>query len=55
MLIKLSYLLYNINMRTTEKVLISSITTMRIGGVAKYVVEVEQPNEVVEAVEFAEF
>lgn len=42
-------------MRTTEKVLISSITTMRIGGVAKYVVEVEQPNEIVEAVEFAEF
>ncbi len=42
-------------MRTTEKVLISSITTMKVGGVAKYVIEVEQPNEAVDAVEFAEF
>lgn len=42
-------------MRKTEKVLISSLTTMRIGGVAKCVIEVEQPNEVVEAVEYAEF
>ena len=42
-------------MRTTEKVLISSLTTMRIGGVAKWVIEVEQPSEVVEAIEMAEF
>lgn len=41
-------------MRVTENVLISSLTTMRIGGPARYVYEVETPAEVPDAVGFAE-
>lgn len=41
-------------MRVNENILISSLTTMRLGGPARYVIEVEQPNEVADAYGFAE-
>ena len=40
-------------MRISENILISSLTTMRLGGPAKYVIEVEQPAEIPEAYNFA--
>ena len=40
-------------MRVNENILISSLTTMRLGGVARYVVEVENPQEVADAYGFA--
>lgn len=40
-------------MRISENILISSITTMRIGGPAKYCIEIEQPGEIPEAYKFA--
>lgn len=41
-------------MRVNENILISSLTTMRLGGPARYVLEVEQPSEVADAYGFAE-
>ncbi len=41
-------------MRIHENILISSLTTIRIGGVARYVVEIEKPSEIPEACRFAE-
>ncbi len=41
-------------MITHEDVLISSLTTMRLGGPARYVLEVESPQDVVDAYEFAD-
>ena len=40
-------------MRISENILISSLTTMRLGGPAKYVIEVERPEEIPEAYQFA--
>ena len=40
-------------MKISENVLLSDITTMRLGGEARYVVDVETPEEITEAVEFA--
>ena len=40
-------------MRINENILISSLTTMRLGGPAKYVIEVEKPEDVPEAYNFA--
>ena len=40
-------------MRINENILISSLTTMRLGGPARYVLEVEQPSEVPDAYGFA--
>ena len=40
-------------MRVNENILISSLTTMRLGGPAKYVIEIEQPAEIPEAYNFA--
>lgn len=40
-------------MRITENVLISSLTTMRLGGPARYVLEIETPNDVPTAYAFA--
>ena len=40
-------------MRVNENILISSLTTMRLGGPARYVIEVEQPSEVADAFGFA--
>lgn len=40
-------------MRVTENVLISSLTTMRLGGPARYVLEIETPNDVPTAYNFA--
>lgn len=40
-------------MNIRENVPISDLTTMRLGGVARYVVEVEQPEEIQEAYDFA--
>jgi len=40
-------------MRISENILISSLTTMRLGGPAKYVIEIEQPAEIPEAYNFA--
>lgn len=37
-----------------EDILISSLTTMRLGGPARYVLEVESPQDVVDAYEFAD-
>lgn len=42
------------NMRVNENILISSLTTMRLGGPARYVLEVETPEEVSDAYGFAE-
>ncbi len=40
-------------MRINENILISSLTTMRLGGPARYVIEVEKPEEIPEAYNFA--
>lgn len=40
-------------MKILENVLISTLTTMRIGGVAKYVIEIETPEDIPEAYSFA--
>lgn len=40
-------------MKVKENVLISELTTMRIGGAARYVLEIEKPEEVPEAYDFA--
>lgn len=40
-------------MKVNENILISSLTTMRLGGVARYVLEVETPSEVADAYGFA--
>lgn len=40
-------------MRINENILISSLTTMRLGGPARYVIEVETPAEVPNAYDFA--
>lgn len=40
-------------MRVNENILISSLTTMRLGGPARYVLEVESPGEVADAYGFA--
>ncbi|MBR0465653.1 FAD-binding protein [Candidatus Saccharibacteria bacterium] len=40
-------------MRVNENILISSLTTMRLGGPARYVLEVENPSEVADAYGFA--
>lgn len=40
-------------MRVSENILISSLTTMRLGGPARYVIEVEKPEEIPDAYEFA--
>ena len=41
-------------MRVNENILISSLTTMRLGGPARYVIEIETPQEVADAYGFAE-
>ena len=41
-------------MKISENVPISSLTTMRLGGPARYVIEIEDPKEVKNAYEFAE-
>lgn len=40
-------------MRINENILISSLTTMRLGGPARFVVEIEKPEEIPEAYNFA--
>lgn len=45
---------YNYKMKIRENVLISGLTTMRLGGAAKFVVEVSSKDDVVEAFKFAE-
>ena len=40
-------------MRVNENILISSLTTMRLGGPARYVIEIERPEELSEAYGFA--
>ncbi|MBO7132070.1 UDP-N-acetylmuramate dehydrogenase [Candidatus Saccharibacteria bacterium] len=40
-------------MRVNENILISSLTTIRLGGPARYVLEIEKPEEVREAYAFA--
>ena len=40
-------------MRVNENILISSLTTMRLGGPARYVLEVENPSDVADAYGFA--
>lgn len=42
-----------IDMKTLENVPISTITTMRLGGVARYVIDIEKPEEIPEAYDFA--
>ena len=40
-------------MRINENILISSLTTMRIGGPARFVIEIERPEEITDAFNFA--
>ena len=40
-------------MRISENILISSLTTMRLGGPTRYVAEIEQPDEILSAYGFA--
>lgn len=40
-------------MRVNENILISSLTTMRLGGPARYVLEIEKPEEIPDAYGFA--
>lgn len=44
---------YNGCMRVNENILLSSLTTMRLGGPARYVIEIENPAEVADAYGFA--
>lgn len=44
---------YNKPMKIQENVPISDLTTMRLGGTARYVIEIETENEVIEALDFA--
>ncbi len=41
-------------MKIQEDVLISEITTMRLGGKAKFLIDIEKPEEITEAFEFVE-
>ena len=41
-------------MRVNENILISSLTTMRLGGPARYVLEIETPQDITDAYGFAE-
>ena len=45
---------YNVVMKIRENVLISELTTMRLGGPARFVLEVESKEDVAEAFKFAE-
>lgn len=45
---------YNYSMRVNENILISSLTTMRLGGPARYVIEVQTPQDIADAYGFAE-
>lgn len=45
---------YNYKMKIRENVLISDLTTMRLGGVARFVLEVSSKDDVAEAFKFAE-
>lgn len=47
------YMWYNITMRVNENILISSLTTMRLGGPARYVIEIERPEDLPDAYGFA--
>ncbi len=40
-------------MRINENILISSLTTMRLGGPARYVIEIEKPDDIPKAYNFA--
>ena len=40
-------------MRVNENILISSLTTMRLGGPARYVLEIERPEDIPDAFGFA--
>ena len=40
-------------MRVNENILISSLTTMRLGGPARYVLEIERPEDIPDAYGFA--
>ena len=42
-------------MKTFENVSIASITTMRLGGIARFVIDIERPEEIAEAYDFAKF
>lgn len=44
---------YNYAMKSYENVFISSLTTMRIGGIAKHVLEIEDEKDIAEAYKFA--
>lgn len=46
-------MLYNIHMNIRENVPISTLTTMRLGGAARYVIEVEKVDDLREAYAFA--
>lgn len=46
-------LCYNYPMKVNENILISSLTTMRLGGPARYVIEIEQPSDIPDAYGFA--
>lgn len=41
------------SMKISEQVLISNLTTMRLGGEARYVIDIERPEDVAEAFAFA--
>ena len=44
---------YNKEMKILENVLLKNLTTMRLGGPARYVIEIESPEEIKVAYEFA--
>lgn len=46
------YLRYNGVMNIRENVPISTLTTMRLGGAARYVLEIEDKNDIIEAFDF---
>lgn len=48
---KLSDIIYD--MKVYENIPIAKLTTMRLGGPARYVIEVESRDEVPEAIKFA--
>lgn len=48
-----SLICYNFIMRVNENILISSLTTMRLGGPARFVIEIENPADIPDAYGFA--
>ena len=50
---KIGVMLYNIHMNIRENVPISTLTTMRLGGAARYVIDIDKVEDLSQAYAFA--